>query len=185
MILQIISLFIISTVLLSLLLIVYKSLRNGISPMPSSASVRRVVAAEIDKISGIDTIVEAGSGWGTLAIQLAKKCQDAQVIGIENSIIPFGISKLAAGLGSNQNITFIRGDLYNYQYEQANVVVCYLFPGAMRKLSPLLRERLATGSYVISICFALPDWQPARIITCRDLYQTKVYIYSIIVNKEL
>jgi Methyltransferase small domain len=177
MTLHMISLFIISILFLSVLSIVYKSLRNGISPMPSSTPVRQIVAAEIEKLGGVGTIVEAGSGWGALALLLAKKCKSAQVIGIENSIIPLWISKLTAMLNSNRNLAFIRGNLYTYSYEQANVVVCYLFPGAMRKLSPLLREQLAPGSYVISICFALPDWQPERIIMCRDLYQTKVYIY--------
>lgn len=53
-----------------------------------------------------------------------------------------------------------------------------MYPGAMQRLDPLLRARLTPGARVISICFALPGWRPMKVVTCRDLYRTKIYIYE-------
>ncbi|MEC0331228.1 class I SAM-dependent methyltransferase [Paenibacillus macerans] len=193
-------------VLLAMLSIVYKSWRNGISPMPASAEVRRAVAAELNRLTGAAcgrypkgsrmptdgrmpagaepaspdfaySIVEAGSGWGTLALHLAKSRPDWRITGIENSLIPWMVSRLARRLSACRNTVFHRSDLYDYRYEHADAVICYLYPGAMKRLDPLLRRQLRAGARVVSICFALPGWQAEKIITCRDMYRTKIYVY--------
>jgi SAM-dependent methyltransferase len=176
------------TVFLAMLSIVYMSWKNGISPMPSSAPVRSAVADEIKRLTRSGVVVEAGSGWGTLGLYLLRGCPDIQVIGIENSPFPLAISRLAARLASHflpetfatprTRIKFIRGDIYTYPYENTDAVVCYLYPGAMKRLSPIFKERLTPGTRIISICFALPGWNPERILTCADPLRTKVYVYS-------
>ncbi|MED4959358.1 class I SAM-dependent methyltransferase, partial [Paenibacillus macerans] len=103
-------------VLLAMLSIVYKSWRNGISPMPASAEVRRAVAAELNRLTGAAggrypkggrmptdgrnpsgaepaspdsafSIVEAGSGWGPLALHLAKRGPAWRITGIDPSLV--------------------------------------------------------------------------------------------------
>ncbi|MDF2960765.1 MAG: class SAM-dependent methyltransferase [Paenibacillus sp.] len=187
----VVSALIIGAVFLAMLSIVYRSWRNGISPMPSSAPVRRAVADEVNRLAGRSKVVEAGSGWGTLALHLARRCPGKQLIGIENSPVPLWISRLAARLmvpeasesSSGSSIMFIRGDIYSYPYEDADIVVCYLYPGAMKRLSQVFERRLAPGAQVISICFALPGWRPERVVTCGDLYRTKVYVYAVEGNR--
>lgn len=165
--------------LLIVLSIVLRSWKNGIPPMPTSAPVQRKVVEELKRLSGpITRVVEAGSGWGTLANQIARLFPDWRIVGIENSPIPLAISWLIAHLSSLRNINYIRGNLYDYAYEHADVVVCYLYPGAMTRLDPIFRERLVSGAVVISICFALPGWSPERVVTCWDMYRTKIYIYK-------
>jgi hypothetical protein len=165
-------------VLAAVLLIVYASWRNGISPMPSPASVRLAVVNVLRKLPSRGVMVEAGSGWGTLALQAGRARKGWQIIGIENSVIPMWISFFAAKINNQTNVSFIRGDLYTYCYRDVDTVVCYLYPGAMRRLSVILRSQLTPGAHIISICFALPDWEPKQVITCRDFYRTKVYIYA-------
>ncbi|MGG6313807.1 class I SAM-dependent methyltransferase [Paenibacillus macerans] len=182
-------------VLLAVLAIVYRSWRNGISPMPSSAAVRKAAIAELRRMMVIrdkatagaeyrasprsGAIVEAGSGWGTLALDIARALPERRVTGIENSGIPWLFSRLAAGMSGCRNLELLRGDLYAYPYETAAWVVCYLYPGAMKRLDPLFREKLASGSRVVSICFALPGWRADKVVACRDLYRTKIYVYKI------
>lgn len=163
--------------LLAVLSIVYVSWRNGISPMPSSVPVRRAVSAEISRLSEYGVMVEAGSGWGNLALHIGKACRSWQISGVENSLIPLAVSKLAVRLKQIVNVKFIRGDIYNYPYDRVDAVVCYLYPGAMKRLSPIWQDQLAPGARIISVCFALPGWEPERVITCRDLYRTRVYVY--------
>ncbi|CAJ1317472.1 methyltransferase domain-containing protein [Paenibacillus nuruki] len=124
------------------------------------------------------TIIETGSGWGTLAIFLAKHCPEYKVTGIENSFIPFWISKLWARF-EKVSVNWIRGDMYQYPYEEANMIICYLFPGAMKRLNPILRERATTYTYIISVYFALPDWTPEKVVQCVDIHRTKIYIYKV------
>lgn len=170
--------------------IVYRSWRNGISPMPASASVRQAVVRELRELERaaalereaprvpISPIVEAGAGWGTLALALAKAHPSWGIVGIENSMVPWLFSRLLLRWGAYPQVQFLRGDLYVFPYETAGTVICYLYPGAMQRLAPLLRARLTPGARVISICFALPGWRPVKVVTCRDLYRTKIYIYE-------
>ncbi len=216
----------------SLVVLVYYSWRNGISPMPTSALVRHEVSKQVqiavERMTGLHQqeqnelsagarlpkypgtadklqfcqkekenevkvgkailqqnppseqytphIIEAGSGWGTLAFQLAKDCPTVRIRGIENSPIPLWYSRLLARL-QRLGITFQQGDLYHYAYTEADIVVCYLFPGAMNRLAPILERQCRKNTYVISVYFALPGWEPERVIRCRDLHRTPVYVY--------
>lgn len=175
---EITSLSVTIAALLAVISIVYRSWRNGISPMPSSAIVRRTVIQELKRLPNRGILVEAGSGWGTLALQAGRSFPHRRIIGIENSLIPMWISFIARKIENRVNVSFIRGDLYTYCYANVDTVVCYLYPGAMKRLRSVFYAQLAPGSYVISVCFALPDWEPERVIECRDMYRTKVYVYK-------
>jgi len=180
-----------STAVLALLAvcsIVWTSWRNGITPTPASLSVMRAVAAEVNRLKGEGMLIEAGSGWGTLGLYLGRHCERWRVEGVENSPIPLMVSKLAAWImtgsrqlsrreGPHRPVIFRRGNLYDVSYREADAVVAYLYPGAMRRLGSLLEEQLSSGTYVFSVCFALPDWQPERVVTCSDLYKTRIYVY--------
>lgn len=150
--------------------------------MPTSPLVRQVVANEVNRLQGTGTIVEAGSGWGTLGIHLAKHCRGRRVVGVENSPVPLRASQLLArlhfGVDARTRAAFRRGNIYSWTYTDASVVVCYLYPGAMQRLNLILSSQLASGAWVISVCFALPGWTPERVVTCRDLYRTKIYVYK-------
>jgi hypothetical protein len=170
------TLLVMCAALLAVVSLMYRSWRNGISPMPSSASVRSCVADLIRQIPGDHRIVEAGSGWGTLALEIARRSPSRRVIGLENSLIPLWISRLFV---RHPRVSFIRSDLYAFAYERDVIIVCYLYPGAMKKLSDMLSTGRLQGAYLVSVCFALPGRQPEQVITCPDLYRTKVYVYRI------
>jgi hypothetical protein len=170
-------------VFLAMLSIVFVSWRNGISPMPTSAKVRSTVAGEVNRFSNGGTIVEAGSGWGTLALHLARQCSGWKIVGIENSPVPLWISRVflrwtsVVNGTSRDSISFIKANIYTYPYGADDVIVCYLYPGAMNRLSVMANNRLTQGTRIISVCFALPGWEPERTVICDDLYRTKVYVY--------
>lgn len=184
------AVFIVIIALLAMLSIVYMSVRNGISPMPSSPKVIRAVTKEIGSLPRVRTIVEAGSGWGTLALHLARHRNrgaghlNGNIIGLENSWVPLSYSRLLCKIRgeSTSAIRFIQRDIYHYSYRKADVVVCYLFPRAMESLSRIFRDQLTLGTRVISICFALPGWVPDKVIVCEDMYRTKIYVYSVSVD---
>ncbi|MDR6719350.1 class I SAM-dependent methyltransferase [Paenibacillus sp. 2003] len=176
--------------LIGVISIVLVSWKNGISPMPTSSSVRQVVIQEVNRIPGYGDVLEAGSGWGTLGLDVVSHCPGKRLTGIENSIIPLWSSQLIAYLsvrlrrakGNKYSLKgrlrFMRGDIYTSSYEHADCVICYLFPGAMTRLLDKFSRELPPGAKVISVCFALPGKEPLRTITCLDALRTKVYVYS-------
>lgn len=146
--------------------------------MPSSSYARRVVMEEIRRLNGnLNLIIDVGSGWGTLAFQASRNYPDQRVVGLENSPIPLWLSRLFKWIGSCSNLMLIHHNIYTYSYTQADIVLCYLYPGAMKRLSPIFEQQLPQDAYIISILFALPGWKPERVIECKDIYRTKVYVY--------
>jgi trans-aconitate methyltransferase len=155
--------------------IVYRSVRNGISPTPSSGrQIAAILQALQHDLSG--TIYELGSGWGTLAIALARKFPDCRIVGIENSAVPYAVSQLLRLLFRQQNLSLRYGDMLQQPLVDATVVVCYLFPGGMQKLVPVL-ERLSRGTWIISNTFAIPGWKAADVLAAKDVYRSPIYVY--------
>ncbi len=161
--------------------IVYSTVKNGISPMPSSHLARRSALNALNRYMGgaglNGIIVEAGSGWGHLAMEAAKRWPHKSVIGLENAWLPYWFSYLFSKLQRFQNLKLLRKDLYTFDYESVDVVLCYLHPGAMKRLSTIWSEKLKDDAVVISIYFAVPGWEPERVITCKDVFRTRIYVY--------
>ncbi|NLI46860.1 MAG: class I SAM-dependent methyltransferase [Acidobacteria bacterium] len=160
----------------AVLSIVYHTLKTGISPLPSSRRARQVMLSEIPAgFSG--TIVEAGSGWGSLAVPLARRFPEATVIGYELSPVPLFCSRLRR-LGRWPKLRLIRADFRAVSLADADLVVCYLFPEAMHALDKKLSRELRAGARVISNTFSLPGWKPVRTHRLSDIYATRIYVYK-------
>ncbi len=143
--------------------------------MPSTPKAQKAILSLIPRIDG--TIYELGSGWGNLAFALSRKHPESQVIGIENSWIPFIFSQSFAFFFSYPNLSLKRENFFDTPLNSASLVVCYLYPGAMEKLCEKFTRELRPGTYIISNTFALPNWRAQKVITLNDLYQTKIYLY--------
>ncbi|MCB1111952.1 MAG: methyltransferase domain-containing protein [Chlamydiales bacterium] len=156
--------------------VVWWTFKNGISPMPTSQAVKRKIFASIP-MSTQGTIYDLGSGWGTLAVPIARAMPHCQVIGYENSPIPYLFSKLLAGWNAVTNVKFLRRDLFKMPLNDASLVVCYLFPKAMERLVQKFNEELKPGTIIISNTFAIPGWEPAQVYQIDDVYRTRVYVY--------
>jgi hypothetical protein len=174
------SIVIIALTLIAALSIVIYTLKNGIPPMPTTRYLCNQTEKIVRKyqVAG-GTAVEAGSGWGTLALYLGHRHPQLQFIGLENSPLPFLIARLLRLVLRRDNCRFLRTDMYRYDYRETNIVLCYLFAGAMRRFAPLFREQLPDGALVISLFFAIPGWTPVETYQCSDLYRTKIYVYQI------
>ena len=123
--------------------------------------------------------MELGSGWGQLAIDLARQNPQRQVIGYEMSLIPFCISSLRNRFFGPPNLAFKREDFFNAPLEEAGVLVCYLFPGAMSRLAESLPKETEQALFMISNTFRLPGFEADEMHELTDLYRTRIYRYSI------
>lgn len=171
-------LLLLALLLVGMLSIVFHTLRTGISPMPTSGRVRRQMLTLVpENLEG--TVLELGSGWGTLAFSVADRCPRARVVAFELSPVPYAFAWLRQRLAPRPNLRFVREDFFRTSFSGASAVVCYLFPGAMTRLAPKLSEELAPGTRILSHTFALRGWKPVRTLVVDDLYRTPIYLYEV------
>lgn len=156
--------------------IVWSSLRVGITPVPSSAKARQAIL-EASELASAELIIELGSGWGHLAVALAKKYPERQVIGYELSLIPWLVSLMQKKLRRATNLTLRRKNFLNIALPDSSLLICYLYPGGMKKLADKLRREKPGVEMLISNTFALPDAEPVQTIRLNDLYKSPIYVY--------
>jgi hypothetical protein len=156
--------------------IIFWTLKNGISPMPTGTKVKsQLLSIQLTLIPG--TIYELGSGWGTLAFDVAKKFPSHQVVAYDTSSIPYLYCILKQYFYPQSNLRFYRLDFFHESLKEASLVICYLYPEAMQQLKDKFNEELPSGCFVISNTFAINGWDPVKTYTVGDMYNTKLYLY--------
>lgn len=172
-----VHIFILALVLSALISIVWTTLRLGMSPMPSSGKAVQAMLAATDG-AGEGTIVDLGSGWGTLAIAFARQYPDRQIIGYEVSFFPWLISVLFRHLLALENLVFLRQNFLDADLGGASVLLCYLYPGGMTAIQEKLNSSPPKGdTLIVSNTFALPGFKPVQIVHLKDPYLTPIYVY--------
>ena len=157
-------------------LLVY-TLISGISPVPTTPRVKaKMLEAVPERFEG--TILDLGSGWGNLAFAFARRYPRSLVIGYELSPIPWWFCQVRQWFKPQPNLLFQRKDYRKLSFDQANLIVCYLFARGMRELKPKFENELSAGCMIISNTFTVPEWEPDRIYTAKDQYETRVFVYQ-------
>ena len=144
-------------VVIILALIAIYSVRLQSVPMPTLRSAADEIIAYIP--ADIRSVTDFGSGWGDLAIAIARARPDILVTGIELSPVPYAISRMRAVLAGKPNLGFIRGDFRKLDRDPGDVVVCFIDPRVMADVGDVCSQRLRDGAIVISRGFAIPGWQ--------------------------
>lgn len=144
--------------------------------MPSTVKARNAFlqALPLD----VKNIYEFGSGWGGVAFALAKQCPTATIHAFEISWLPWFISWFRKQNFGYYNLKIYRKNFFLAQLDQADVVVCYLYPGAMRRLKPFLEKSLKEDAWVLSNSFTIPLWKPKGVISVNDFWKSEIYVYQ-------
>jgi len=159
-----------------LISIVVDSMKNGISPMPISIQGRNKILSMIPKdFQG--TIIDLGSGFGSLIFPVAKKFPKATVIGVETAAVPYICSLVWKWMWRVRNSKIEYANLYTKSLQNADFVFCYLYPKAMERLSSVIAQENLT---LISYAFALPNYQPMSTVVIGSVYPTNIYVYRIL-----
>jgi len=157
--------------------IAWFTLHTGISPMPSSTKARRAILKASEQ-AGEGSIIDLGSGWGTLLFALARKYPERPVIGYELSWLPWIFSIISKTIFGLHNVKILRQSFLTADLTAASLLVCYLFPKGMLDLQQKLCHGQHPDTLLISSTFALPDREPTQTIRLKDLYNTPIYIYG-------
>jgi len=150
--------------------------------MPSSPKAKACIVKLIQEHLPYEfkgNILELGSGFLTLGLPLAKQFPKSEVIAYETSTIPYLVSIAIKFFYPGTNLTILNQDFFTSDFSPSSLVICYLYPAAMKKLSTKFSQELNPGSYIISNTFAIPGLTPYKTVTINDLYLTKIYLYKI------
>ncbi len=170
-------------VIAALSLVIYTFL-TGISPMPTGPKVAPVLKQAVTMLYPATeppprTAFELGCGWGSLLLPLTSLLPHTEWHAWERSPVPYWVTRLrlAIGRGKTGPVRCQREDFFKADLSEADLVVCYLYPGAMTRLSQKLAREAKPTCWIVSHTFRLPGRTPDREITCNDLYHTPIYCY--------
>lgn len=142
------------------------------APFVSSSKEQIRVMLRLADIKPEDTVMDLGSGNGTLLMEATKK--GSRAIGIEMNPFLVWYSRFRIRHSDFKSaITIHRGDLYRFPLHSADVVFLYLLPHTVADLRKKLSEELKPGSRVISNGFPILGWPVLK-------EESHVYLYQIL-----
>jgi len=122
-------------------------------------------------------VIDLGCGDGRVLYEYEKK-YGAKCIGYELGIWPWFLASVRRALGAS-HVQIIKGNLFNADLKDADIVYCYLFKEIMEALGPKFRKEMKQGSIVVSYDFEIPSWHPDQSIELSSQVGKKVHIYKI------
>jgi 16S rRNA G966 N2-methylase RsmD len=132
-------------------------------PTPTAIVDRMLMLA---KVGPNDYLIDLGSGDGRLVIAAVAKYKARGGMGVEidRSLVKDATDQ-AKKAGVAGRVTFVAGDLFVADIEQATVVTLYLLPSMMGDVEAKLRKELKPGTRVVSHDYPLPSWKPVDVVT--------------------
>lgn len=127
------------------------------------------------------TIIDLGSGNGSLTRYIAKHMPEARVIGIEISSLAILRSNIMKRLGKTENLSYEKSDFFASDLSRADAVVFYLLGSIMGKIRNKLDQDLKDGTLVLSNRFEIGgSWIPEAQAEIPSLYfhQKKLFVYK-------
>ncbi len=132
-------------------------------PTPTAIADRMLTLADVGPN---DYVIDLGSGDGRLVIAaVAKfKARGGKGIEIDRSLVKLATDQ-AKKAGVAGRVTFVAGDLFVADIEEATVVTLYLLPSMLGDLEEKLRKELKPGTRVVSHDYPLPSWKPVEVVS--------------------
>ena len=170
---------------LFLALLVVDTLRLGAPPMPSSGPERAAVAALLERraieLARPIHVLEAGAGWGGMALSVARAHPDFRITAVEASLAPAGVAWVRAALmhllgGPRVHVRL--GDARTAPMDGIDVVVAFLGPESTARLAKHLGA-LPAPPQVVSVGFAVRGWRQRARIRLHDAWRSEVGLWTV------
>jgi len=118
---------------------------------------------DLAKVTPKDNVIDLGSGDGRTVITAAKR--GAHALGIEYNPDMVELSKRnAAKEGVSDRASFVKADLFESDFSQAQVISMFLLSSINLKLRPKILE-LKPGTRIVSNTFDMGEWKPDESAT--------------------
>ena len=145
------------------MILFWSTFRTQVPYYPSGTALRPLVASLIPSGES-PRVIDIGSGFGGLVLDLARRRPDARVEGIELAPLPWLASCLRAA-ATRSSARFRRGDYERLAFGDYDLVFAYLSPAAMEALWRKAAREMRPGAALASYEFMAPGRAPDRIIT--------------------
>src|SRR4249919_3655430 len=121
---------------------------------------------DMAKVTPKDYVIDLGSGDGRTVITAAK--HGSKALGIEYNPDMVELSKKNADKeGVSDKASFMKADLFESDFSQAQVITMFLLPSINLKLRPKILD-LKPGTRIVSNSFTMEDWQADETTTVTD-----------------
>jgi SAM-dependent methyltransferase len=118
---------------------------------------------DMAKVTPKDYVIDLGSGDGRTVITAAKR--GSKALGIEYNPDMVELSKRnAAKEGVSDKASFMKADLFESDFSQAQVITMFLLSSINTKLRPKILD-LKPGTRIVSNTFDMGDWKPDETAT--------------------
>jgi len=144
---------------------IYAAFTSG--PFVPSARKRHRTMLKLAELSDDDIAYDLGCGDGRLVFSASKFAKKA--VGYDLSIPLVLYGKMISFFYPKSSIRF--GNIWKQSYDDANVIFCYLLPGAMKQFHKEVWPKLRPGTRVISNAFEIHELKPL-------VKEDKVYLYQ-------
>jgi precorrin-6B methylase 2 len=132
---------------------------------------------DMAKVTPKDYVIDLGSGDGRTVITAAKR--GSKALGIEYNPDMVELSKRnAAKEGVGDKATFMKADLFESDFSQAQVITMFLLPSINMKLRPKILN-LKPGTRIVSNTFDMEDWkddETAQVEGCTNWCTAHLWI---------
>jgi SAM-dependent methyltransferase len=118
---------------------------------------------DMAKVTPNDYVIDLGSGDGRTVITAAKR--GSKALGIEYNPEMVELSKRASVKeGVSDKASFVKADLFESDFSQAQVITMFLLPNINVKLRPKILD-LKPGTRIVSNSFDMEEWKPDETAT--------------------
>jgi Methyltransferase domain len=138
---------------------------------------------DMAKLTPKDYLIDLGSGDGRTVITAAKR--GSKALGIEYNPEMVELSKRAAAKERvSDKASFVKADLFESDFSQAQVITMFLLSSINMKLRPKILD-LKPGTRIVSNTFDMGEWKPdesANISNCNSWCTAHLWIVPAKVN---
>jgi protein-L-isoaspartate O-methyltransferase len=130
-------------------------------PTPKPVVEKMLELADVQKG---DYLIDLGSGDGRIVIQAARQGADGHGVDIDPSKVSEARNN-AQRAGVDDQVSFLKQDLFKTDVSKASVVTIYLLPSINLKIRDRLIDELEPGTKLVSHRFDMDDWEPDKQVT--------------------
>lgn len=146
-------------------------------PFVSLSHKRIKKILELANLNQARLLYDLGCGDARFLVAAVKKYPKLKAVGIEINLWAYLRAQANISLSQvRSQVKIYYKNFYKINLSQADIIYCYLWPGAMERLKPKLEHELKSGAVVMSYAFPIKNWIKPEI---KEIQKGKLYVYNL------
>jgi len=157
-----------------------------LAPYVPSHSLVIDTMLNLTKIIPGERLYDLGAGDGRFLVRAASHPYYARAVGIEeNEKLVFVAERVIKSFNLQKRAEIIRGNIFDYDYHDADVITLYLTRKQNKELKSKLENELNNKARVVSHDFGMIGWKPSKVLSMVAPYgdspvlkDTEIFLYK-------